>query len=116
VTANWLALKNDAPHFWQWLTRAAGRNDAKQERILTALFMVLANRYDWQLFLDVTGPSRSGKSVMVSIARLLAEEDNTTAVTIDTLESSRERASVVGYSLSCRTRKSGAATARASRR
>lgn len=61
--------------------------------------MVLANRYDWQLFLEVTGPSGSGKSVMASIARLLAGEDNTTAATIDTLESSRERASVVGYSL-----------------
>ena len=92
-------LADDAPHFWQWLTRAAGRNEAKQERILAALFMVLANRYDWQLFLEVTGPGGSGKSVMASIARLLAGEDNTTAATIDTLESSRERASVVGYSL-----------------
>ena len=36
---------------------------------------------------------------MASIARLLAGEDNTTAETIDTLESSRERASFVGYSL-----------------
>ncbi len=29
--------------------------------ILAALFMVLANRYDWQLFLEVTGPGGSGK-------------------------------------------------------
>jgi len=36
---------------------------------------------------------------MASIARLLTGEDNTTAATIDTLESSWERASVVGYSL-----------------
>jgi len=37
-------LVDDAPNFGQWLTRAAGRIEAKQERILEALFMVLANR------------------------------------------------------------------------
>ena len=92
-------LEEHAPSFWQWLTRAAGRNHNKQERILAALFMVLANRYDWQMFLEVTGPGGSGKSVMASIATLLAGKDNTTSATIDTLESSRERASVVGFSL-----------------
>ena len=72
-------------------------NHDKQERILAALFMVLANRYDWQLFLEVTGPGGSGKSVMAAIARLLAGADNTTSATIDNLESARERASVVGF-------------------
>ncbi|MGE4681520.1 primase-helicase zinc-binding domain-containing protein [Yersinia enterocolitica] len=92
-------LSDHAPHFWRWLTRAAGQQHEKQERILAALYMVLANRYDWQLFLEVTGPGGSGKSVMASIASLLAGKDNTTSATIDTLESSRERASVVGFSL-----------------
>ncbi|MEA9393500.1 primase-helicase zinc-binding domain-containing protein [Acerihabitans sp. TG2] len=92
-------LADDAPHFWQWLTRAAGHNSDKQDNILAALFMVLANRYDWQLFLEITGPGGSGKSIMATIATMLAGEDNTTSATIDTLESSRERASVVGFSL-----------------
>lgn len=92
-------LADDAPHFWQWLTRAAGHNTDKQDNILAALFMVLANRYDWQLFLEITGPGGSGKSIMATIATMLAGEDNTTSATIDTLESSRERASVVGFSL-----------------
>ena len=92
-------LAEHAPHFWQWLTRAANQQREKQERILAALFMVLANRYDWQLFLEVTGPGGSGKSVMAAIARMLAGEDNTTSASIETLESARERASVVGYSL-----------------
>ncbi len=86
--------------FERALWRATGRNEAKQERILAALLRVLANRYDWQLFLEVNGPGDSGKSVMASIGRLLAGEDNnTTAATIDTLESSRKRSSVIGYSL-----------------
>lgn len=84
-------LADHAPAFWRCLTRAAGHNNDKQERILAALFMVLANRYDWQMFLEVTGPGGSGKSVMASIATLLAGKDNTTSATIDTLESSRER-------------------------
>ncbi|WP_447868277.1 primase-helicase zinc-binding domain-containing protein [Rahnella aceris] len=92
-------LAEHAPNFWQWLTRAANQQSEKQERILAALFMVLANRYDWQLFLEVTGPGGSGKSVMAAIARMLAGNDNTTSASIETLESSRERASLVGYSL-----------------
>lgn len=92
-------LAEHAPNFWQWLTRAANQQSDKQERILAALFMILANRYDWQLFLEVTGPGGSGKSVMAAIAHMLAGEDNTTSASIETLESAREHASVVGYSL-----------------
>jgi len=36
------------------------------------LFVVLANRYDWQLFLGVTGPGGSGKSILAEIATMLA--------------------------------------------
>lgn len=92
-------LADHAPHFWQWLDRAAGRDPAKRDIILAALFMVLANRYDWQLFLEVTGPGGSGKSIMAEIATMLAGTDNTTSATIETLESYRERAAVIGYSL-----------------
>ncbi|EKN4821491.1 phage/plasmid primase, P4 family [Yersinia enterocolitica] len=92
-------LPEHAPYFWQWLDRAASGREEKRQRILAALFMVLANRYDWQLFLEVTGPGGSGKSVMAEIATLLAGKDNTTAATINTIESSRERSAIVGYSL-----------------
>ncbi len=91
-------LAEHAPNFYQWLTRAAGGKDEKQARILAALFMVLANRYDWQLFLEITGPGGSGKSIMSAIAKLLAGADNTVAADIEALESARHRASIVGYS------------------
>jgi putative DNA primase/helicase len=61
----------------------------KRDVILAALFMVLANRYDWQLFLEVTGPGGSGKSILAEIATMLAGEDNATSATIETLESPR---------------------------
>ncbi len=74
--------------------------------------MVLANRYDWQLFLEVTGPGGSGKSILAEIATMLAGEDNATSATIETLESPRERAALIGFSLfACLIRRSGAATA-----
>lgn len=92
-------LPDNAPYFWGWLARAAGNNEEKQIRILAALYMVLANRYDWQMFLEVTGLGGSGKSIMAEIATMLPGEDNTTAATINTIESSRERSSIVGYSL-----------------
>ncbi|QAZ65513.1 DNA primase [Enterobacter cloacae] len=92
-------LETHAPNFWRWLDRAAGSRTDKRDVILAALFMVLANRYDWQLFLEVTGPGGSGKSILAEIATMLAGEDNATSATIETLESPRERAALIGFSL-----------------
>ncbi|ELD0366981.1 toprim domain-containing protein [Salmonella enterica] len=92
-------LETHAPNFWRWLDRAAGKSPQKRDVILAALFMVLANRYDWQLFLEVTGPGGSGKSILAEIATLLAGEDNATSADIDTLEDPRKRASLIGFSL-----------------
>ncbi|EOE5649684.1 primase-helicase zinc-binding domain-containing protein [Cronobacter sakazakii] len=92
-------LETHAPNFWRWLDRAASQNPQKRDVILAALFMVLANRYDWQLFLEVTGPGGSGKSILAEIATMLAGEDNATSATIETLESPRERAALIGFSL-----------------
>lgn len=92
-------LEAYAPNFWRWLDRAAGSRADKRDVILAALFMVLANRYDWQLFLEVTGPGGSGKSILAEIATMLAGEDNATSATIETLESPRERAALIGFSL-----------------
>ncbi|WAH51792.1 toprim domain-containing protein [Pseudescherichia vulneris] len=92
-------LEAHAPNFWRWIDRAASKNPQKRDVILAALFMVLANRYDWQLFLEVTGPGGSGKSILAEIATLLAGEDNATSADIDTLEDPRKRASLIGFSL-----------------
>ena len=92
-------LETHAPHFWRWLDRGTSGNADKRDVILAALFMVLANRYDWQLFLDVTGTGGSGKSILAEIATLLAGEDNATSATIETLESPRERAALIGFPL-----------------
>ncbi|MEG5984066.1 primase-helicase zinc-binding domain-containing protein [Enterobacter kobei] len=92
-------LETHAPNFWRWLDRAASGNSAKRDVILAALFMVLANRYDWQLFLEVTGPGGSGKSILAEIATLLTGKDNATSADIDVLEDPRKRAALIGFSL-----------------
>ncbi|WP_433654880.1 DNA primase family protein [Klebsiella variicola] len=92
-------LATHAPNFWKWLRRSVASNDRKTDRVLAALFMVLANRYDWQLFLEVTGPGCSGKSVMAEICTMLAGKANTVSASMKALEDARDRALVVGYSL-----------------
>ena len=88
-------LETRVPNFWCWLARAASGNPTKRDVILAALFMVLANRYDWPLFLEVTGPGGSGKSILSEIATMLAGEDNATSADINTLEDPRKRASLL---------------------
>ena len=92
-------LATHAPNFSKWLRRSVASNDRKTDRVLAALFMVLANRYDWQLFLEVTGPGGSGKSVMAEICTMMAGKANTVSASMKALEDARDRALVVGYSL-----------------
>ncbi|TYF58944.1 hypothetical protein DJ544_26625, partial [Enterobacter roggenkampii] len=66
-----------APNFTRRLNHATAGDHHKAERIKAALFMVLAKRHDWQLFIEVTGEGGSGKSVFSSIATTLAGEHNT---------------------------------------
>lgn len=90
-------LETHAPNFNRWLEWVAPSR--KRERILAALFMVLANKHDWQLFLEVTGAGGTGKSVFADLCKLMAGEHNTTSASIEAIEKSRERSALVGYSM-----------------
>ncbi|CDL86930.1 toprim domain-containing protein [Xenorhabdus cabanillasii] len=92
-------LQNHATQFWHWLNRATAHCENKAERVLAALFMVLANRCDWQLFLEVTGAGGSGKSIFAEVCSMLAGKGNTVSASMAALENPRERALIVGYSL-----------------
>lgn len=93
------SLQTHAPAFWKWLSWSTGGSLRKADRVLAALYMVMANRYDWQLFLEVTGAGGSGKSVMAEICTMLAGKGNTVSASMMALENPRERALVVGYAL-----------------
>ena len=92
-------LCDHAPHFHRWLMHAAGGDMLRAKRIFAALFMVLANRHDWQLFIEVTGEGGSGKSVFTAIASMLAGTHNTASGNMRSLDEARGRAQFVGKSL-----------------
>lgn len=93
------SLRCHAPAFSRWLSHSAGGDSEKERRIMAALFMVLANRHDWQLFIEVTGEGGSGKSIFTAIAMILAGEHNTASASMSSLDSARGRAQFVGKSL-----------------
>ncbi|WP_227732728.1 primase-like DNA-binding domain-containing protein [Yersinia proxima] len=92
-------LAHHAPYFTKWLTHAANDEWPKMARIRAALFTILSNRFDWQLFLEVTGEGGSGKSVFTHIATLLAGRQNTASGNMSALDQARGRAQFVGKSL-----------------
>ncbi|ECD8384952.1 DNA primase [Salmonella enterica] len=88
-------IHDHAPNFHKWLSHAADNDALKMQRIAAALFMILANRHDWQLFLEITGEGGSGKSVFTHIATLLAGQHNTASGNMAALDSARGRAQFV---------------------
>ncbi len=92
-------LHDHAPNFHKWLSHAADNDALKMQRIAAGLFMVLANRYDWQLFLEITGEGGSGKSVFTQVATLLAGKHNTASGNMAALDDAGGRAQFAGKSL-----------------
>ena len=92
-------LEAHAPHFHRWLNHAADNDPTKMERIKAALFMILAGRHDWQLFIEVTGAGGSGKSIFSRIASMLVGSHNMASGNTRTLDEARGRAQFVGKRL-----------------
>ncbi|HBH4331875.1 TPA: DNA primase, partial [Escherichia coli] len=90
---------DNAPNFHKWLEHAAGKDPRKMMRICAALYMIMANRYDWQMFIEATGDGGSGKSTFTHIASLLAGKQNTVSAEMTSLDDAGGRAQVVGSRL-----------------
>ncbi|EJF6592628.1 DNA primase [Escherichia coli] len=92
-------IRDNAPNFHKWLEHAAGKDPRKMMRICAALYMIMANRYDWQMFIEATGDGGSGKSTFTHIASLLAGKQNTVSAEMTSLDDAGGRAQVVGSRL-----------------
>ncbi|HHV1131152.1 TPA: DNA primase family protein [Escherichia coli] len=92
-------IRDNAPNFHKWLEHAAGKDQRKMMRICAALYMIMANRYDWQMFIEATGDGGSGKSTFTHIASLLAGKQNTVSAEMTSLDDAGGRAQVVGSRL-----------------
>ncbi|EQA7185648.1 DNA primase family protein [Escherichia coli] len=92
-------IRDNAPNYHKWLEHAAGKDPRKMMRICAALYMIMANRYDWQMFIEATGDGGSGKSTFTHIASLLAGKQNTVSAEMTSLDDAGGRAQVVGSRL-----------------
>ena len=92
-------IRDNAPNFHKWLEHAAGKDPRKMMRICAALYMIMANRYDWQMFIEATGDGGSGKSTFTHIASLLAGKQNTVSAEMTSRDDAGGRAQVVGSRL-----------------
>ncbi|HFP0842634.1 TPA: DUF5906 domain-containing protein [Escherichia coli] len=92
-------IRDNAPNFHKWLEHAAGKYPRKMMRICAALYMIMSNRYDWQMFIEATGDGGSGKSTFTHIASLLAGKQNTVSAEMTSLDDAGGRAQVVGSRL-----------------
>ncbi|HGV0335753.1 TPA: DUF5906 domain-containing protein [Escherichia coli] len=92
-------IRDNAPNFHKWLEHAAGKDPRKMMRICATLYMIMANRYDWQMFIEATGDGGSGKSTFTHIASLLAGKQNTVSAEMTSLDDAGGRAQVVGSRL-----------------
>jgi putative DNA primase/helicase len=72
--------------FHKYINRA-GRNRPELVRQLkAALYMIATNRYDWQLFIEITGQGGSGKSLFQALAKFLVGDGNHGSASIENLD------------------------------
>ncbi|OOF68821.1 DNA primase [Rodentibacter pneumotropicus] len=99
IPHDYLNQAQDTPHFDKWLEFVSGGKNEKMNAILAALYAILTNRHDWQLFFEITGDGGSGKSVFANIATMLAGDQNTESGRLIDLDEPRGRESFVGKTL-----------------
>ncbi|VEH66053.1 phage/plasmid primase, P4 family, C-terminal domain [Rodentibacter pneumotropicus] len=99
IPHDYLNHAQDTPHFDKWLEFVSGGKEEKKTALLAALYAILTNRHDWQLFFEITGDGGSGKSVFANIATMLAGDQNTESGRLVDLDEPRGRESFVGKTL-----------------
>lgn len=65
-------------------------NEDKAKNILAALYAILTNRYNWQMFFEITGKGGSGKSIFANIATLLAGDRNTVSAKLEDFDNAKD--------------------------
>lgn len=87
------------PHFNHWLEFVANGNEQKKTNIMAALYAVLTNRYDWQLFFEITGDGGSGKSVFAKIATMLVGSNSTAQGRLEDMDDPKGRENFINKNL-----------------
>lgn len=100
INIDYYSTQTATPNFDKWLNWVSDSNGEKKQRILAALYMILTNRHEWQLFLEITGAGGTGKSVFNHLARILAGgDDNTASISLKDLENPTMRCGLIDKTL-----------------
>lgn len=89
IPHNYDEQATNTPHFDKWLAFVSDGNKDKARNILAVLYAILTNRYNWQVFYQVTGKGGSGKSVFAAIATLLVGIKYTAAGRLENFDDER---------------------------
>ncbi|MBR0573857.1 MULTISPECIES: phage/plasmid primase, P4 family [Pasteurellaceae] len=84
-------LQKDTPRFDEWVDFVSHNDPLKAKVLKAALYMVLANRYDWQFFIELVGVGGSGKSVFTNLASAIVGRGNVVSKNLEDLDKARER-------------------------
>ena len=90
IPHDYINERQPTPNFDKWLDWVSDGNQSKQNAILAAFYMILTNRYNWQMYLEVTGHGGSGKSVFAKLAKMLVGEQNISAASLEDFEDPKE--------------------------
>ena len=90
IPHDYIDEKQQTPNFDNWLDWVSDGKQDKRNAILAAFYMILTNRYNWQMYLEVTGHGGSGKSVFAKLAKMLVGEQNISAASLEDFEDPKE--------------------------
>ena len=90
IPHDYIDEKQPTPNFDNWLDWVSDGKQNKRNAILAAFYMILTNRYNWQMYLEVTGHGGSGKSVFAKLAKMLVGEQNISAASLEDFEDPKE--------------------------
>ncbi|MFZ7158847.1 DNA primase family protein [Avibacterium avium] len=88
---DYLETQTPTPNFDKWINFISYDSIERKKSLLAALYMILNNRYDWQLTLELIGEAGSGKSTFLEVAKLISGEGNYTAIDLELLKDDKAR-------------------------
>lgn len=86
INLNYSIAPQETPYFNDYLNFISDGDKEKEARLLACLYMILTNRYDWQLFIEITGQGGTGKTIFFKLAQMLVGEHNAVAMPLEALD------------------------------
>lgn len=88
---DYLETQTPTPNFDKWIDFISNDSAERKKSLLAALYMILNNRHDWQLTLELIGEPGGGKSTFLQVAKMISGEGNYTAIDLELLKDEKAR-------------------------